>query len=299
MDVSRTTKFPTVDPARVGRGCGTSAGDRIGRVLKVRRQSSISANEEPFVTAPQLQHRLLSRRIWLRWLWLPMAGAALLAVGLLGFWLGQRYVANRVAALPILTGAPNYTMVNQLGQTVSSNSLLGKVQLVTFLFPYCTTMCPLIAAHLTNFETETLRPTGLADKVVIVSFDIDPQNTGPQQMRTFLSQYGWNPRNLHWQYLVGAPPEVRRVVSRGFGVWYKRVSLASEATNDASGPGIVQPDVANALAARSHADYDIVHDDVLEVVDRRGRIRKIYENADTVGAQQLLAVVRSLVNKPG
>lgn len=235
----------------------------------------------------------------LRRLWLPASAGALLAAGLVGFWLGQERTADRRAALPVLTTAPDYTMVNQLGETVSSNALHGKVQLVTFLFPYCTTMCPLIAAHLTNFETEALRPAGLADKVVIVSFDIDPQNSGPRQMRAFLTQYGWNPEDLHWQYLVGAPSEVRRVVSHGFGVWYKRVNLASQAANDTGNSAIVQPEVANKLAAQSHVNYDIVHDDVLEVVDQRGRIRKVYENADTVSSQQLLAAVGSLIKRQG
>lgn len=246
--------------------------------------------------ASELQHHAPSR-ISQRWFWLIAVGA-LLGAGLLGFRFGWGH-AHRQAGLPVLTTAPDYTMTNQLGQTVSSNAFRGKVQLVTFLFPYCTTMCPLIAAHLTNFEHETLQPAGLADKVVIVSFDIDPRNTGPQQMRAFLSQYGWNPSDTHWQYLVGTPPEIRRVVSHGFGVWYKRVSLASEAADSRNHSGIVQPEVANQLAAQSRADYDIVHDDILEVVDEHGRVRKIFENADTVSAQQLLSVVRALTKSQG
>lgn len=227
------------------------------------------------------------------------SSAALLAVGLLGFWLGQMQMVDRLTSLPVLTTTPDYTMVNQLGDKVSSQALRGKIQLVTFLFPYCTTMCPLIAAHLANFENEALRPAGLADKVVIVSFDIDPQNTGPQQMRVFLTQYGWNPDDTHWQYLVTTPTDMRRVVSQGFGVWYKRVNLASETADNPDRAGIVQPAVENRLAAQAHVDYDIVHDDVLEVVDQHGRIRKIFDNADTVGTQQLLAVVRALIGSQG
>ncbi|MDE2164726.1 MAG: SCO family protein [Alphaproteobacteria bacterium] len=223
------------------------------------------------------------------------SSATLLVVGLLGFWLGQSHVTDRYASLPILTTAPDYTMVNQLGDKVSPRALLGKVQIVTFLFPYCTTMCPLIAAHLTNFENEALRPSGLADKVMIVSFDLDPENTGLQQMRSFLTQYGWSPRDTHWEYFVSTPDEMCRVVSRGFGVWYKRVSLASEAADNPNHAGIVQPEVENRLATQSHVNYDIVHDDVLEVVDQRGRIRKIFDNADTVGSQQQLSVVRALI----
>ncbi|MGH7246781.1 MAG: SCO family protein [Pseudomonadota bacterium] len=239
-----------------------------------------------------------SSRILRKSLWVIVSGVAVLAVGLFGFWLGATRTTERQAGLPVLMMAPDYVMTNQLGDKVSSQAFRGKIQLVTFLFPYCTTMCPLIAAHLTNFENGTLRAAGLADKVVIVAFDIDPRSTGPRQMRAFLAQYGWNPADTHWQYLVGTPPEVRRVVSHGFGVWYKRVSLASGATGDQGHGGLVQPEVANQLAARSHVDYDIVHNDILEVVDGRGRVRKIFENADTVGSQELLAVVQALVKSP-
>ncbi len=239
-----------------------------------------------------------SSRILRKSLWVIVSGVAVLAVGLFGFWLGETHVTERQAGLPVLMMAPDYAMTNQLGDKVSSQAFRGKIQLVTFLFPYCTTMCPLIAAHLTNFENGTLRAAGLADKVVIVAFDIDPRNTGPREMRAFLAQYGWNPADTHWQYLVGTPPEVRRAVSHGFGVWYKRVSLASEVTHDQGHGGLVQPEVTNQLAARSHVDYDIVHNDILEVVDGRGRVRKIFENADTIGSQQLLAVVQALLKSP-
>jgi protein SCO1 len=232
---------------------------------------------------------------WRRWLWFLVLGACLSAVALCSFVLGKRYEAARETTLPVLAAAPSYTMTNQLGAAVSSSGFAGKVQIVTFLFPYCTTMCPLIAAHLTNLETLGLRPAGIADKVAIVSFNIDPESTGPTQMRAFMRQYGWNPHDTHWQYLVAAPAEMRRVVSNGFSVWYKRVSLAAEDEDETGTPAAVQPEVVNKLAEQSHADYDIVHNDVLAIVDQQGRIRKIYDDADSVGWPELLNVVQSLV----
>ena len=231
----------------------------------------------------------------LRCAWTGVLALAAVALGLVGFVLGERHEASREATLPVLGTAPSYTMTDQLGETVSSASFRGKVELVTFLFPYCTTLCPLIAAHLADLERLGLGPAGIADKVEIVSFDIDPEHTGPRQMRAFLRQYGWNPEDRHWQYLVGSPAEMRRVASTGFGVWYKRVSLASEAGSGSGAPSDVEPEIVNKLAEQSRADYDIVHNDVLEIVDQQGRIRRIYDNADTVGWQDLLARVRSLV----
>jgi protein SCO1 len=247
------------------------------------------------VAMPAELRHLSPLRIWRRRIWFAVLVASLPAVALFSFFLGRRYEAGRGTTLPVLAAAPSYTMTNQLGRAVSSSSFAGEVQLVTFLFPYCTTMCPLIAAHLANLETLGLRPAGIADKVAIVSFDIDPENTGPMQMRAFMRQYGWNPQDTHWQYLVTAPAEMRRVVSDGFSVWYKRVSLSAENEGDTGAPAAVQPEVVNKLAERSHADYDIVHNDVLAIVDQQGRIRKIYDDADSIGWPELLTVVQLLV----
>jgi protein SCO1/2 len=236
---------------------------------------------------------------WRRRLWLLLAALLVPVVGLAGFILGARHEALRAATLPVLATAPRYTMTNQLGEQVSSQGFAGKVQLVTFLFPYCTTLCPLIAAHLANLETLGLRPAGLVDKVAVVSFDVDPKGTGPKQMRAFLRQYGWNPQDTHWQYLVGTPAQTRRVVSNGFSVWYQRVSLTAEDEGATGTPAMVQPEVVNRLVEQSHADYDIVHNDVLELVDQQGRIRKIYDNADAVSWQDLLAAVQSLLQPRG
>jgi protein SCO1 len=235
---------------------------------------------------------------WWRRFWAIALGALIPLAGIGGFVLGDAVRAPGGAALPVLGTAPPWRMINQLGATVNSVSLSGKVQLVTFLFPYCTTFCPLIAAHLANFEALDLAPARLEDKVAIVSFNLDPAATGPKEMRAFMRQYGWDPKDTHWQFLTGAPDAMRAVVTHGFSVWYQRVSLADEAKEEAGGMRVVQPEVENKLAQSAHADYDIVHNDVLDVIDTKGRIRKIYGEADTVGTADLLEIVERLLKHP-
>lgn len=228
------------------------------------------------------------------WLWLLALAAAIPFVGIGGYFLGRRDGAASRATLPVIANAPAYRLTNQLGQNVASHDFHGKVQLVTFLFPYCTTLCPLIAAHLATLETMDLRPAGLADKVQIVSFDVDPEGTGPKQMREFLSQYGWDPKDTHWQYLTGSPQDIQRVVQKGFSVWYQRVA---DSDSDAANP--MQPEVANKLADQAHVNYDIVHNDVLEIVDQQGRIRKIYDDADTISPSDLAQQIETLLASSG
>lgn len=228
---------------------------------------------------------------------LLLAGVALLA-GSLGYALAQ---ARRRSAppLPDLGPAPAYTgFRNQLGRPVDARDFAGRVQVVTFLFPYCTSQCPLIALHLVALE-HALRLAHLARRVRIVSFNVDPAHTGPAQAAAFQREYGWNPRDLRWQFLSGTPAQTRRVVRAGFHVDYRQLSFAQEAANAAglraAGQYVPAPRVANALAARARPDYDIAHDDALALVGPRGRIRWFSGQADDLGAARLLRHIRAVL----
>ncbi len=225
----------------------------------------------------------------------------------LGSAIGWRAAMHRSAAqrtLPVLFNAPTYRdLRNQNGDKVSSQAFDGKVQVVAFLFPYCNTFCPVIAAHLVGFEN-LLASSGLADKVDVVSFNVDPGGTGPRQMREFLQEYGWDASNPHWQYLTGTPAQIRSVVTSGFHVDYQKV-MDQGSSGDSSSSALAvagsdpQPQVVNPLATKADVPYDITHEDVLMLVDQHGRVRAIYDQADAVGKFALLKAVRSLLGRAG
>lgn len=202
------------------------------------------------------------------------------------------------AALPVLGYAPSYKLTNQLGQKVSSKSFDGKIRVVTFLFPYCTEYCPLIAVNLVSLW-HSLKAAGLANEVQFVAFDVDPGHTGPKQMRAFLKEFGWHPSNMHWQYLTGKPVQIRRVVTGTYHIEYQRVTLAEEARQNrkakAEGYYVPQPTVRNPLAKKAKVNYDVVHNDALAVVDQRGRIRKIYDDASRLPNNQLMTLIKRLL----
>lgn len=223
--------------------------------------------------------------------------AGVLAAGFAGgYWYGR---ARQVRApLPVLGRAPGYVLVNQLGKQVDSDSFRGKVQVVTFLFPYCTDYCPLIAAHLVSLE-RALEAADLSGKVQLVAFDVDPGHTGPATVAKFMRQYGWDPEDTRWQFLTGDAREIRRVVTAGFHVDYEQVpeSLVEQQAREAEKLGLYSPppQVENPLAEQARPDYDVTHNDALVLVDGRGRIRRIYEDADRLADDTLVAAVQRLL----
>ena len=156
----------------------------------------------------------------------------------------------------------------------------------------------MIAAHLVGLE-QALKAAGLADRVQLVAFNVDPAHTGPQVMSEFMRQYGWDLRDTHWQYLTGTPDKVRQVVTGGFHVDYEQVpeSLADAQAKKAEKQGLYNPPpaVSNALAAAAHPNYDVTHNDSLILVDTQGRVRRIYAAADRVPDSELIADISALL----
>ncbi len=214
----------------------------------------------------------------------------------LGWLLHPNLPLRKQVSLPVLGQVPDYTLTNQLGEAVSSTSFRGKVRVVTFLFTYCRGYCPLIAHNFMTLE-RLLRISGIADEVQLVSFNVDPHNTGPAEMKAFQEQYGWKPGNHRWEFLTGSVNDIHHIVNDGYHVYYKEVVDDDNVdSNTKEDNAIPEPVVANKLADKVGADYDIVHNDMLAIVDKKGRIRKIFSDADRVSDEQIMIVIKQLLS---
>ena len=56
-----------------------------------------------------------------------------------------------------------------------------------------------------------------------------------------------------------------------------------------------QPEVVNALAAKSHVGYDISLEDGLVIVDPQGRICALYTQAVVVSNERLFCLIKALL----
>lgn len=222
-------------------------------------------------------------RLWLMALSAAVGAAVALAAVTLFLPLGR---APR-PALPVIGMAPHYRLVDQHGRAVSSQEFTGKVRIVVPMFTYCTELCPLVANNLAEFNDKVVRNSDLEGHVVFVFFNLAPEASGPPEMREFLRQYGWNPDDPAVEFLTSSPAAMKRVVENGYHIAYYR----TEGADDAPSP----IEIANPLAARKKVNFDVKHADVLELVDGKGRIRKIFTDGSRVGDMPLQAAITSLL----
>lgn len=193
--------------------------------------------------------------------------------------------------------APSWSLTDMNGRHLSSADLSGKVRVVTFLFPFCTTYCPATARSLAQLEDQ-LSGTALADSVEIVAFNVDPAGADRAAMRAFWRHFGGNPKDPSVAFVTGAPATIRHVVTDGYKVAYQKETDAQQEAEKArakkEGTYVPQPEVPNPVASKAAVGYDVVHNDVLEIVGRDGRIDKVFANASQVPAPTLLAAVRTV-----
>ncbi|BEP14298.1 hypothetical protein acdb102_26090 [Acidothermaceae bacterium B102] len=220
-------------------------------------------------------------------------------VGSLGYVAAQAKPGNYVSGQLDLGTAPDWTLTDQNGKTVSSAEFQDKVMVVTYLFPYCTTFCPAETHVLAELEAD-LRSAGLNGKrVQMVAFNVDPEATGPAQMRAFLQQYGVSPADPGWSYVTGSLADIQHVVQNGYGVYFEKILRTDEAAQIAKekklGTYTPEPEVANPLFDKAKPNYDIVHNDQIDVVAPGGKISKIFSAGASVSETDLYAAVQQAI----
>jgi cytochrome oxidase Cu insertion factor (SCO1/SenC/PrrC family) len=142
---------------------------------------------------------------------------------------------------PIDLPAAPFRLTDQNGRPVSLASLRGKVVLLTFLDPVCTTDCPLIAQEL-RIADQMLGPQ-IAGRVRIVAVAANPIYYSRPYLQAFDRQDHMNALG-NWLYLTGPLRDLRQVWNK-YGITVQVL------------PG----------------GQMIGHDDIVFVLDPAGRIR--------------------------
>jgi cytochrome oxidase Cu insertion factor (SCO1/SenC/PrrC family) len=101
--------------------------------------------------------------------------------------------------------APAFTLTDQFGKKVSLSSFRGKVVVLTFNDPLCTTICPLTTTALLHAK-ELLGPA--ASDVQLLGVGANPEATQVKWVRDYSRVHQMTNK---WRFLTGSLPELRRV----------------------------------------------------------------------------------------
>jgi cytochrome oxidase Cu insertion factor (SCO1/SenC/PrrC family) len=147
---------------------------------------------------------------------------------------------------PLNYPAPAFTLTDQDGRQVSLASLRGKVVLLTFLDPVCTSDCPLIAQEFRQADQVLGAKSGDVELVAIVA---NPLYHTVAYTRAFDSQERLT-TVPNWLYLTGSLPQLQQV--------WKNYAVAAQILP--AGGMIAHSDVAYVIDARGHTRTELDFD---------------------------------------
>jgi cytochrome oxidase Cu insertion factor (SCO1/SenC/PrrC family) len=166
---------------------------------------------------------------------------------------------------------PAFQLTDQSGATFDSQSLLGRVTLLDFIYTDCTDACPMLSATFQEAQRKLAAANLLGSKIMLVSLSVDPQHDTP----TVLAEYGqqFKADSSSWKMLTGDWDQVYDVVT-GFKV--------------ASRPP--RP----AVDAPAPSGTELTHTTAVVLIDSRQQVRAYLDGTD-MSADELIAAARRLI----
>ncbi|MCO5230049.1 MAG: SCO family protein [Chitinophagales bacterium] len=158
---------------------------------------------------------------------------------------------------------PKFSLVNQNGDTVTSNRMKGVVSVVDFFFTTCPTICIDMAENMRKVQDFFKSDNS---KFQIFSFSVDPETDTPDVLLKYAYQNNVN--STSWSLLTGDKPTIYELARKGFLV---------TATEGDGGPN------------------DFIHDNKFVLIDREGRIRGYYDGTSAEETDKLILDIQKLL----
>jgi len=177
-----------------------------------------------------------------------IAVVAVVAIGT-GAWLSSLLMLppptpQTATVLPAPGELPEFSLIDQNGQTIGRDVFDGHWNLVFFGFTHCPDICPLTLQVLANAKRQ-LSAEGQQPLPRIVLVSVDPERDTPDIMSQYVGNFGDD--NLG---ITGKLDEVRNLAN-GLGIFFEKSSLAGD-------------------------DYSVDHSAVVLVINPQGKFHALF-----------------------
>ncbi|HEX2895697.1 MAG TPA: SCO family protein [Marmoricola sp.] len=175
--------------------------------------------------------------------------------------------------------ASNAPLVDQDGRRFTLASLAGKDVVVAPFLTMCQETCPMTSANMRRAASDAGQG---GDRTVFLEVSVDPARDTVARMHAYQAQYGALPT---WRLATGRPAAVT-AFWRALGVSLQKVP----------GEGPVRDWFTGKMLASS---YDVQHQDLVLIIDTKGRIRWISMGRPDARGLPLPTTLKRFLNHEG
>ncbi len=157
-----------------------------------------------------------------------------------------------------------FTLMNQLGDTVTEKDVAGQVLVVDFFFTRCATICPMLTSNMKRVQDSFMAEEG----VRLLSHSVTPVADSVAVLAAYAEANGVE--SDRWWMMTGPKPEVYRLARQSY------------------------------FAALDEGDgglQDFVHTENIVLVDTLGRLRGFYDGTDLDEVNRLVRDLQFLLER--
>jgi protein SCO1 len=157
---------------------------------------------------------------------------------------------------------PDFSLINQLHDTVGWNDIGKKIVVADFFFTRCPTICPRLTTNMKLLQDHIKTASKVGDRtpgfVHFLSFSVDPERDDVPSLKQWANRFQINPEN--WWLLTGNKKEIYDL-----SIDHMKLGLVD-------GQGV---------------DTGFFHTDYMVLIDKNRNIRGYYHGLDTLEVQKL------------
>ena len=120
--------------------------------------------------------------------------------------------------------APDFTLIDQDGKTITLKDYKGRLVFITFFHSKCIKACPLILQNRQRMQESIEKGIGRKG-LVFMAITVDPDVDKPEILKDYVKTLEMNPKDLH---LLTGEHEVIEKVLANYGIKYKKGSESGQ-----------------------------------------------------------------------
>lgn len=160
---------------------------------------------------------------------------------------------------------PAFELWNQNGKKITGQDFKGKIYIANFFFTTCPDLCPKLNTNMKHLQTEVPK------EVLLVSHSVMPLHDTVKVLKQYAGKMGV--QDQKWHLLTGTKQAVYQLARTGY--------------------------FADDDFAKTKNENTFIHTENLYLVDRKGRIRGVYNGTLKVEIEALLKHIDNLIETEG
>jgi len=154
-----------------------------------------------------------------------------------------------------------FSFINQYNETITNKTIAGKIYVADFFFATCKSICPEMSHNLIDvqkaFEND--------DSLLILCHTVNPMHDTVEVLNSYSKVYG--AKKNKWHFLTGNKKQIYELAKTSY--------LVNAFEDDGTPEGFL-------------------HSEFLLLIDKKGRLRGMYDGTDKSNVQQLIKDIQLL-----